>query len=61
MGLFHIRKAGDLVPTSGVYADLHSTLHKLVERVIYVEGDRFRRCGLCPPGPCTDLTNRASP
>ena len=69
MGLFHICKAGDLVRTSGVYAVLHSTPHKLVERVIYVEGERFRRCGLCPLGvlyrldepgvPMTSNTNLA--
>jgi hypothetical protein len=41
---------GDLVHTSGVYVALHSTPHTLVERVMYVEGDRFRRCKLCPLG-----------
>jgi hypothetical protein len=50
MGLFNMFRAGDPVPTSGVYAALHSTPHKLVERVFYVEGGRFRRCKLCPLG-----------
>ena len=43
-------KDGDLVTTSGVYSALHSTPHKLVERVTYVEGDRFESCRLCPFG-----------
>jgi hypothetical protein len=50
MGLFKMFKGGDLVPTSGLYAALHSTAHKLVESVTYVEGDRFQRCRLCPLG-----------
>jgi hypothetical protein len=50
MGLFNMFKAGDLVRTSGVYAALHSTPHRLIQRVMYVEGDRFQRCRLCPLG-----------
>src|SRR5690242_5481443 len=42
MGIFNTFKDGDLVPASGVYAALHSTPHRLVERVLYIEGDRFR-------------------
>jgi hypothetical protein len=50
MGLFNTFNTGDLVRTSGVYAALHSTPHALIERAIYVEGSRFRRCRLCPLG-----------
>ncbi len=41
---------GQMVETSGRYAALHSTPHKLIERSIYVEGDRFHRCSMCPLG-----------
>ncbi len=50
MTLFNIFTDGDLVPTSGVYAALHSTPHKLIEREIYAGGDRFHHCRLCPFG-----------
>ena len=50
MGLFNTFKTGDVVPTSGQYAALHSTPHTLIEREIYAEGARFRRCRLCPLG-----------
>jgi hypothetical protein len=50
MRLFNTFKAGDVAPTSGVYATLHSTPHKLVERAAYVEGDKFRGCRICPMG-----------
>lgn len=43
-------KDGQVVETSGRYAALHSTPHKLVERATYVEGDRFHRCPMCPLG-----------
>jgi hypothetical protein len=45
-----IFKDGDCVPASGVYAALHSTPHRLVERVAYLEGHRFQSCWLCPSG-----------
>ncbi len=50
MRIFSTFKSGDVVPTSGVYAALHSTPHRLVERTMCVEGDRFHRCRLCPLG-----------
>jgi hypothetical protein len=50
MGLFRIFKAGDIVPTSGVYAVLHSTPHALIQRELYLKGTRFQRCKLCPLG-----------
>jgi hypothetical protein len=43
-------KSGDVVPTSGVYKVLHSTPHMLIERELYVEGSKFRRCKVCPLG-----------
>lgn len=46
-----ILRPGDLVPTSGVYAVLHSTPHKLLESEEYFEGSRFRECGMCAIGP----------
>lgn len=64
MGLLNTFKGGDFVPTSGLYAALHSTPHKLVEREMYVEGDRFQRCRLCPLGvlyrleePCVPVSS----
>jgi hypothetical protein len=66
MRLFSTFKGGDVVPTSGVYVVLHSTPHALIERAIYVEGDRFCRCRLCPFGvlyrleePYVPLSSRA--
>ncbi|MGA2387466.1 MAG: hypothetical protein ABSF97_00775 [Candidatus Sulfotelmatobacter sp.] len=50
MKIFNTYTSGDLVPTSGSYAALHSTPHKLVHREIYVEGNRFEPCKLCPLG-----------
>ena len=50
MGMFNTFKSGDVVPTSGSYAALHSTPHRLVEREIHVEGERFEPCRLCPLG-----------
>lgn len=50
MGLFKTYKSGDAVPTSGIYAVLHSTPHQLIERQVYVEGSRFRSCSTCPFG-----------
>ena len=63
MRLFKTFKAGDLVPTSGMYAALHSTPHTLIEHAIYVEGGTFRRCRMCPLGvlyrlekPCVPMS-----
>ncbi len=50
MRRFNTFKDGDIVPASGVYAALHSTPHKLVERVAHLEGDRFQSRWLCPLG-----------
>jgi hypothetical protein len=61
MGLLKVFKDGDLVPTSGLYAALHSTAHKLVESVMYVGGDRFQRCRLCPLGVLYRLEEPDSP
>src|SRR5438094_136146 len=61
--MFKTFKAGDLVPTSGMYAALHSTPHTLIKYVIYVEGEAFRRCRMCPFGvlyrfekPCVPIS-----
>jgi hypothetical protein len=43
-------RPGDLVPTSGVYAVLHSTPHRLIEHEWYIEGGRFLCCRACPLG-----------
>ena len=43
-------KSGDLVPDSGVYAVLHSTPHRLIDRQIFVQGARFHSCRICPLG-----------
>jgi hypothetical protein len=48
--IFNTYKSGDYVPTSGSYVALHSTPHRLVEREIHIEGDRFAECKLCPLG-----------
>jgi hypothetical protein len=50
MAFFNTFKTGDVVPTSGSYAALHSTPHKLLERAVHVEGERFEPCKLCPLG-----------
>ena len=50
MGPFKTYRDGQVVMTSGRYAALHSTPHKLIERSTYVEGDRFHRCPVCPLG-----------
>jgi len=50
MAIFNTFKGGDLVPQSGSYTALHSTPHRLLWRVLYVEGHRFQRCKLCPLG-----------
>jgi hypothetical protein len=50
MAFFKTFKSGDTVPASGSYATLHSTPHKLPERSIHVEGDKFQECRLCPLG-----------
>ncbi len=50
MAFFNTYRSGDLVPASGSYAALHSTPHKLVERSIHIEGDRFEPCSMCPLG-----------
>ncbi|MFY9790263.1 MAG: hypothetical protein WA474_00140 [Candidatus Sulfotelmatobacter sp.] len=50
MAFFNTYRSGELVPASGSYAALHSTPHKLVERSVHIEGDRFEQCGMCPLG-----------
>ena len=50
MAFFNTYRSGELVPASGSYAALHSTPHKLVERSVHIEGDRFEPCGMCPLG-----------
>lgn len=50
MKIFNTYTSGDVVPTSGSYTALHSTPHRLVHREIYVEGNRFEACKLCPLG-----------
>jgi hypothetical protein len=50
MAFFNTFKNGDVVPTSGSYTALHSTPHKLLERAVHVEGERFESCKLCPLG-----------
>jgi len=50
MGLLKTFKGGDLVPTSGLYAAIHSTPHKLIERKVYLRGSKFQRCRICPLG-----------
>ncbi len=50
MRIFNTYKSGDNVPTSGSYAALHSTPHRLVEREIHIAGERFAECKLCPLG-----------
>ena len=50
MAFFNTFKSSDVVPTSGSYAALHSTPHKLLERAVHVEGERFEPCKLCPLG-----------
>lgn len=50
MAFFNTYRSGDLVPVSGSYAVLHSTPHKLVERSVHIEGDKFEQCRMCPLG-----------
>jgi hypothetical protein len=50
MRMFNTFKSGDVVPTSGSYASLHSTPHRLVQREMHTRGDRFEDCKLCPLG-----------
>jgi hypothetical protein len=50
MAFFNTFKDGDVVPTSGSYAALHSTPHRLLEWAVHVEGERFEPCKLCPLG-----------
>jgi hypothetical protein len=50
MRMFKTYRSGEVVPTSGSYAALHSTPHRLVERDVHIEGDRFEDCKLCPLG-----------
>ena len=53
-----ILRGGDVVPTSGVYATLHSTPHKLIERKLYLKGERFPSCHFCPLGVLYKLEQR---
>lgn len=50
MAFLNTFKSGDVVPASGSYASLHSTPHRLPERSVHVEGDKFEPCKLCPLG-----------
>jgi hypothetical protein len=50
MAFFNTYRSGDIVPASGSYAALHSTPHKLLERSVHIEGDRFEPCRMCPLG-----------
>ncbi|MGA6982867.1 MAG: hypothetical protein WBZ11_15040 [Candidatus Sulfotelmatobacter sp.] len=50
MKIFNTYTSGDVVPTSGSYAAFHSTPHKLVHHEIYIEGNHFEACRLCPLG-----------
>jgi hypothetical protein len=50
MKMFQTYTSGDSVPTSGSYVVLHSTPHRMVQRAIYVEGEKFEPCKLCPLG-----------
>ena len=61
MRRFNTFKDGDIVPASGVYAALHSTPHRLVERVAHLEGDRFQSCCLCPSGVLYRLEEQGVP
>jgi hypothetical protein len=54
-------KDGQVVETSGRYAALHSTPHRLIERATDVEGDRFHRCPMCPLGVIYRLEQPAVP
>jgi hypothetical protein len=58
MAFFNTFKSGDVVPTSGSYTALHSTPHKLLERAVHVEGERFEQCKLCPLAFYTDWSSR---
>jgi hypothetical protein len=67
MAIFNTFKGGDLVPQSGTYTALHSTPHRLLWRVLYVEGHRFQGCKLCPlgvlyrlEGPCVPTSSSVS-
>jgi len=42
--------AGELVPTSGVYAVWHSNPHAIGTREMYFEGSRFPECEGCREG-----------
>jgi hypothetical protein len=50
MKIFNTYTSGDVVPASGSYATFHSTPHKLVHNEVYVEGNKFEACKLCPLG-----------
>jgi hypothetical protein len=61
MGRFKTYRDGQIVQTSGRYAALHSTPHKLVERSTYVEGDLSHRCPTCPLGVIYRLEQPIAP
>ena len=50
MSFLNTFKDGEFVPTSGLYAALHSTPHRLIERSVYIKGTQFQRCRMCPLG-----------
>jgi hypothetical protein len=50
MAFLNTFRSGEVVPASGSYATLHSTPHRLPERSVHVEGDKFQTCKLCPLG-----------
>jgi hypothetical protein len=50
MAFLNTYRSGEVVPASGSYAALHSTPHKLPERSVHIEGDKFEQCRMCPLG-----------
>jgi hypothetical protein len=59
--LFHTYSSGDVVPASGSYVVLHSTPHRLVQREVCLEGEKFEPCRLCPLGVLYRLDQSALP
>ena len=50
MAFLNTYRSGEVVPESGSYASLHSTPHRLPERSLHIEGDKFEECKMCPLG-----------
>jgi len=61
MSFFKTFKSGQIAPASGVYAVMHSTPHRRIERVVYVKGSRFQRCRTCPLGVLYRLEEASIP